>query len=155
MIKIGKKKHWNILTSAYKKCTYGEEIISILEPIYTGEVPSSLSEFNQCIIKEISDILELNVFFIKASELSCNGKRSQHLLEICDKLDCNEYLSPIGSKEYLLEDKFLDQASVKLLFQDYTPDNYPQYKSNTFISHLSIIDVIANIGIQKTKEYIK
>lgn len=147
-------KHWKTLKSAYKKARYSDEVFSILAPIYTSEIQLSLSEFNQHIIKKISHLLGLNVNFLRASDLSCHGKRSQHLLEICAKMDCDQYLSPIGSKEYLLADKFEDQTSVRLFFQNYTPAAYPQYKSDTFVSHLSIIDVIANIGIQDTKKYI-
>jgi len=67
----------------------------------------------------------------------------------------SEYLSPMGSKEYLEIDQFTEKTTISLKFQDYAPGVYRQHGRDSFESHLSIIDVIANLGWNLTKEYIR
>ena len=66
----------------------------------------------------------------------------------------NEYLSPIGAKEYLIEDNFSKQTAVELIFQKFKPKNYTQFRCENFVSHLSIIDIVANIGWKQTMKYV-
>lgn len=148
------RKHWLTLCNAYSGAPYGNEALKLLEPFFTSATKQSLSEFNQKIILHISDSLSLNTIFFRASDLECTESRSKHLIQILRRLECNEYLSPIGSKDYLRDDNFSEISDISLLFQDFQPEPYTQFRSNGFVTKLSIIDVIANIGIDKTKAYI-
>ena len=65
-------------------------------------------------------------------------------------------MSPVGSSSYLAEDGMFEQQSiVELVFQDFHPKMYTQKNNKHFFSHLSIIDVLANLGIESTKKYIR
>jgi hypothetical protein len=128
-----------------------------LMPIFSAleELESAhLSKVNQTLIRTICDILHIDTTFINASDLKVGGVRSEHLLNICKYIACEEYLSPQGSKDYLMEDGTFSNSGVELAFQHYDPPPYAQKHSNEFVSHLSIIDVIANIGVSETKPYI-
>lgn len=149
-----RRKHWLTLQASYGRAPYGEEVLTLLEPFFNEETPELLSDFNQAIILRIAQALSLRAKFIRASELNCGGVRSRHLTEILRKLECDEYLSPKGSAEYLEEDRFVELSGISLTFQEFQPAPYGQYRTNTFISNLSIIDVIANIGLEATKDYI-
>ena len=76
------------------------------------------------------------------------------IIEILNKVNATEYLSPEGSKEYLEEDRFEELTNIKLLFNKYVPKSYEQKNQNNFIENLSIIDVIANLGWINTKTYV-
>lgn len=84
----------------------------------------------------------------------CHESRSIHLIEIIDKVGCDEYISPRGSKAYLEQDRFFEISGIRLGYQDFDPQPYAQLGSKDFIAHLSIIDVLANIGFDQTREHI-
>jgi len=87
--------------------------------------------------------------------LVLGGKRSDHLLQLCRCLSCNEYLSPVGSADYLAEDGVFEQSEVHLTFQKFSPIPYPQKGVAEFYSHLSIVDVVANLGWTGAAEYVR
>lgn len=149
-----RRKHWLTLRAAYVGASYGEEALTLLEPFFTGDPPELLSDFNQAIILRIAEALSLSARFACASDLQCGETRSKHLIQIIRKLECDEYLSPRGSAAYLEEDNFVGLSGMRLMLQEFHPAPYTQHRAKDFVSHLSIIDVIANIGIEATKAYI-
>ena len=66
----------------------------------------------------------------------------------------SEYVSPVGARSYLIEDGVFDKSSVCLSFQDFTPKPYDQLSQKSFVSRLSIVDVICNIGLTNAKDYV-
>ena len=90
----------------------------------------------------------------RASELGVSGFRSDRLLAICRHFGAKEYLSPVGAATYLAEDGFAAHSSALLRYQNFQPRPYQQLGSEEFISHLSIVDVIANLGLAGAKEYL-
>lgn len=149
-----RRKHWMTLVSAYGKSRFGKELLDFLAPFFSGPQPASLSEFNQLIIIRLAEALQLSTSFYRASDLVCGGERSDHLIRIINTLNCSEYLSPRGSAVYLEEDRFEELSGVRLEYQDFKPASYTQDKASEFVSHLSIVDVIANIGFSSAKGYI-
>ena len=70
-------------------------------------------------------------------------------------MKCSQYLSPIGAKVYLQEDNVLE-AIYPTIYCDFKPPSYQQVTNKEeFTSHLSIIDVIANLGWKQTSKYIR
>ena len=148
-----RKKHIQSITQNYSKTKFKNEIISVFKIIENGN--KSLSEMNISIIKHIVDLLGLQVRFYLASELKVEGKRTQRVVNICDYFGIKDYYSPLGAKEYLLADQYYSLTANRLFFQDYTPSDYLQIGKFSFVSHLSILDVIANLGITQTTEYVR
>lgn len=152
---LWQKKHWRTLQGAYQKAPHGSSVLDMLEPYYTKETPETLSEFNQAIIRCLAQTMKLATDLFRSSELACDGGRTERLINICKCLGCDEYLSPEGAREYLNQDSFAERSGIKLSFQDFKPSPYPQYGSSEFISHLSIVDVMANQGVDRAVEYIR
>ena len=92
--------------------------------------------------------------YIERETLSITGGRSARLISICEYFDAEEYLSPVGSADYLSEDGFTEKTTISLKFQKYEPLLYPQKGSQEFVSHLSIVDVVANLGWDGARQYI-
>ena len=66
------------------------------------------------------------------------------LLQICKKFNATKYLSTIGSKKYLEQDKELFSSSkIEVDYHEYEHPKYRQ-KGDKFISHLSILDLLFN-----------
>jgi len=153
-------RHWATLVSAYGKAPHGRELLALLEPLYAQADPAdpagrSLSAWNESLIRVLAQALGLDTPLVRASELGCGGQRSEHLLNICLALACDHYLSPRGSREYLEEDEFEANDRVALSFQHFEPRPYPQPRADTFVSHLSVIDVIAQLGLPAAARYLR
>jgi hypothetical protein len=148
------RNHWQTLMTAYGKAAHGAEALSVLEPFYHGPPPVLLADFNRQIIGAIAGVLGITTRFLCATDLRCGGSRSAHLINLCEALGCDEYVSPRGSMEYLEQDDFGGCTATRLSYQDYEPRPYAQKQTSTFVSHLSVVDVIANTGIEFTKTYV-
>lgn len=149
-----RRKHWLTLCAAYSNASYGHDALALLEPFYVGINERSLARFNQGIICAIADALSCRAKVHTASELETKSGRSERLVSICKVLECDTYVSPQGAKEYLEDDGFSETSGIRLEFQDYSPQPYRQFRSKDFVSHLSIVDVIANLGVERAKSYI-
>lgn len=146
-------KHFQLIKQSYTKHPYIEEVLEVVKIILDTTI-NSLADLNIQLIQAFSANLGIFPQFKRASDLNVSGKRSEHLFKICQSVGCDEYLSPVGSTQYLMEDGVFDNSSIRLLFQDYIPTPYPQMKSDSFLSHLSIIDVVANLGWQQASKYV-
>lgn len=105
---------------------------------------SKLADFNIHFIKSRCNYLNISTRIFKASELSVEGKKGQLLLNICRKFHATEYLTTIGSKEYLDNDiHMFEQADVKIIYSDFVHPVYKQ-KGLKFIEKLSILDLLFN-----------
>lgn len=149
-----RQKHKRTILNCYAKHPYLNEVISIIQPLDDFYL-TSLSDLTITIIKNVASGLGLTCTFIQSSQMEAAGKRSDYLFNICNILGCDEYLSPVGAAQYLTEDGIFDNSPVKLEFQDYKLMPYTQIGAKEFISHLSVIDILANLGWEKALEYIK
>jgi len=135
-----KKKHLYTFLSLYGK-KYQE--ISFLQEMYEEEW-DKLAEFNIEFIKKCSKYLGINTKMEKASEMSIDQKKSQLLLNICKKFNATEYLTTIGSKVYLENDKkIFDDANIKITYHEYRHPVYKQ-KGKKFLEKLSVLDLLFN-----------
>jgi WbqC-like protein family len=126
------------------------EVIKLL----TSHSGTQLSTLNEAVIRFIALRLGLTPRIHQASELGITGVRTKRLVSFCEHFNAKEYLSPKGSAAYLAEDGFETSTSTQLRFQDYQPSPYTQKGTKEFISHLSILDVLANLGWKKTRDYV-
>ena len=147
-------KHWKSLVAAYHKAADGQALLELLEPFYAQPASGHLADFNIAIIAALAQAVGIQTPIVRASTLARAGKRSSHLIEICQAIGCNEYLSPPGSREYLLADDFEMHSGIRLEFQDFQPRPYRQPGTDLFVSHLSFVDVIANLGVQGAATYV-
>lgn len=149
-----KNKQLNLLTGSYSQSRYFDDIQFLLKTIseFKG---SSLCELNIALICEFAKKLDLKCKFYRASSLDVFGDRTQRLVDICKTLNCDVYISPAGAREYLLADGDFELSGIDLRFQNYVPHSHAQiWNNDLFISHLSMVDAIANVGIEVVKEYV-
>ena len=86
--------------------------------------------------------------------MNVSGDASERLVNICELMNADTYVSGIGGKNYLKEELF-EEKNIKLQYQDYVPLKYKQNLSDEFISNLSIIDLLANNGNDESLKIIK
>jgi hypothetical protein len=109
---------------------------------------------NEAVIRLVAERLGIQTRIHRASELGIEGVRSERLMAFCKFFQADTYLSPLGSKEYLMEDQFEARSPSQLVFQDYPVLPYPQTHVAEFVPSLSIVDVVANLGWAQAKAYI-
>ncbi|MED4585432.1 WbqC family protein [Brevibacillus choshinensis] len=150
-----REKHVRLLKYTYTKHAFQNEMCEAVFDLIQDKKITLLADLNIRLIKRLSHHLGLETPFFLSSELLIEGNRSSRLLNICKKLGCDEYVSPVGSAEYLQDDGVFDQSSpVRLSFQNYKPSAYAQKGASEFVSHLSIVDVLANLGWEQARQYV-
>ena len=60
----------------------------------------------------------------------------------------------MGSFDYMKEDNIFPQKEISYIFQNYQPAQYQQTNSETFMSHLSVIDCLFQHGPKETRNII-
>ena len=149
-----RQKHLKMLSNAYARHPYAAEMLQAAKEAFDLET-ANLSELNVWIISGFAKKLGTKATLLKASDLCIPGGRTERLINICNHLDCGEYISPVGAAQYLADDGFVQKTSIRLSFNNFYPAPYPQFNAPAFVSHMSILDVIANLGWNGAAEYIR
>jgi hypothetical protein len=149
-----RKKHISTLQQAYAKHPHGKEVVALIEEVVHRD-NASLAQINMDLIRSFCTAMEMNPVFHVSSQLSLSGHKSARVLAICRVLGADSYLSPVGSREYIEEEGLFATSEVKVSYQNYNPASYPQRGMKEFVSHLSMVDVLANIGFEEGRRYVE
>ena len=138
-------KHLASIRHAYAKRPFLAETLAFLEEVLATR--GGLAELNRSVIQTAARRLDLTTEFVSASDLGQPGQRSDHLLAICRAVGATDYLSPLGSKEYMAEDGVFAAAGFPVAFQGFVEIPYPQGRE-PFVPYMAFIDAVANLGWQ-------
>ncbi len=138
----------------YSKSEYYDEYMPFIETwIMTKQ---SLAGMNIDFITHICELIGIRTKFALSSGHVTGTHRSQHIVDLLksEKADC--YVCARGSFDYMMEDKVFPLNDIDVEFQDFRCKPYNQIGSkDVFISHLSILDALFNIGSKDTLKYIR
>ena len=148
-----RRKHAETIRYAYLRAPHGKALAPIGELIL-DESRDGIADINIALIECLCGMLRLETPRERTSPIGLTSPRSQKIIELCRRAGCEEYLSPQGARDYLTEDRFGELSEVRLSYQEFTPAVYTQGKSTEFVSHLSIIDVIAYLGLDGARRYV-
>lgn len=131
----------------YRSAPHFEDALALLR---CGlEAPAeSLGALNERILRETCLYLGIHRRMERSSDLAQPGRKTEKLLNLCQELGAAAYLANDGSAGYLELERFRE-AGIECEFQDYTHPEYEQWDGGQrmpFLSHLSILDLIANHG---------
>lgn len=144
------QKSVKILQSFYSKSPFyaalSPQINEILLAPHQG-----LNDINLASIKYVLKLLQINKPFYIASELNLkNEDPNGRIIEICTKLGADKYLAGKGGRNYMNLDLF-EAANIEIRWQEFLPSKYVYNQINgNFISGLSMLDVLFNIGPERT-----
>ncbi len=141
------RKHLRSIEVSYGRAPFfGEyfpQISSILQDCPPG---TFLVDLNLRLLSWFLEILGIRTPLVRASSLAQHGKRTELLANICQKLGARQYVSPLGSAVYLLDEmsSFKD-CGVEVSFQNYL---HPEYRQlfPPFLSHACALDLLFNEG---------
>lgn len=146
-----KEKHLRSINFSYLITEHFSEIYNLCKELINNE-NYIISDFNIFIIKRIAQSIGINKEFIKSSELrSDKSDKINYLVNICKELDCDKYLSTIGTFDYLKENNnylTFKENDIDLYLHNYIHPTYEQINGK-FIPYMSVIDLLFNEGIKK------
>jgi hypothetical protein len=147
-----REKHLNSIRHAYARRPHFAEGMAFLETHLQAPI-TRLADLNIEIIQAAAQCLGLATAFVRASTLCAPGERSEHLLAICRAVNATEYLSPTGSRDYMVEDGVFAGADFPVRFQGFVEIAYPQ-GHEPFTPYMAFIDAVMNLGWTGTRALI-
>jgi len=146
-----KKKHKIAMISNYAKASFFDK--NFIEQYYCNEF-TKLQEFNEFGIFYLKDKFGIRTEVVRASELGINkdSKSTELLIEIAKQVGGDVYISGIGGKNYMEEEKF-EREGIEIKYFEFKPFKYSQ-RWEGFEPYMSAIDLLFNVG-EKAKELIK
>jgi hypothetical protein len=146
--------HQKTLEHAYQKHPFGAEVLEAVSPLLADKTLDRLVDLHITIIVALAQLLGFAPRILRSSELGVQGKRSVHLLEILADIGETAYLSPEGSRGYITLEEAFANSNVSVEYQHFEAVPYPQKGTTEFVSHLSILDVAANLGFEGARRYV-
>lgn len=137
----------------YGKSPFYEQVTQTVLPLIQPHL--SLAEINMGVITAIAKMLGHTKTFRKSSEIKATGERTTKVINLLEAVAASAYLSAAGAFNYMKDDGYRSMTDISVSFLNYTPKEYPQQKTKTFISHLSTLDALFNIGPKETAALIK
>jgi hypothetical protein len=142
-----RKRHIDAFTMVYREAPYFLEAKNLLQGGLAREA-STLADLNIGLIKDVCEYMGIETPTQRASNLPSAGKKTSKLLALCDQVKASAYLANNGSACYL-EESLFQAAGIQLTYQDYEHPSYSQFSAEqglSFLSHLTVLDLIANQG---------
>lgn len=149
-----KKKMLRKIKEVYRKAPFFNAVYQNIETIFSFQ-NTNLFEFIFHSISQIVSLLGINTKIIVSSTLHVNHdlKGQEKVMAICQNLNANIYINPIGGIE-IYSNSFFSNNNMELLFLKPELKSYPQF-NNAFVPWLSILDLLMFNSIEDIyKEFI-
>jgi hypothetical protein len=138
-------KHQKSLLQNYAKAPFVHLLTEEIFPILAREW-ENLADLNIALMEWMFVYLNVQTRRIRASDLQAAGNKQELVINLCKELGASQYLSGMGASTYQNEEDFKAQG-IELRHFHFAPKEYPQqYPKLGFVSGLSIIDLLLNVG---------
>ena len=146
-----KREHRSTIEQYYRDAPFFSESQPLLDFLYDNAI-TNLSDYNQRAIRHLSDILGINTQFMDSRSLAVNGRKTERLIAILEKVGATKYLSGPSARDYIDEPLFVE-AGIELVYKDYP--EYPAYRQcfSPFSPVVTVLDLLFNVG-SKAPQYI-
>jgi WbqC-like protein family len=107
---------------------------------------SSLATLTISLLRWFASVMDIRTPTLRSSELPTHGRRTDLLAEICGSLGATNYLSPLGSAEYLVKElPVMKERGIEVAFQHY---EHPVYRQlfPPFQHYACALDLLFNEG---------
>jgi hypothetical protein len=139
-----KKKHLKTLKFNYKKAPYFDEVYELMESHIQSY--DSFAELTIHLNNAIAEYLNIDTRTVLLSNiLDDYGEKTQLIIDICNQLECGEYLSGTGGGKEYNDEGLMNKHDIQLTYSHFEHPEYPQLWGE-FASHMSIIDLLFNCG---------
>jgi len=149
-MKIDNDEAWELkileqVIHSYKKAPHFDEFYPSLKFLMDSDW-NTLGELTCGLTTWVADSLGFETKVKIASELDCHSTNaSEHLAELCEAVEGNDYLSGKLGRNYLDKSPF-EMRGYSIEYQEFT---HPVYKQmfEPFVENMSILDLMMNHGV--------
>lgn len=138
-----KRKHLGAIEHNYNKTPHFGRYKEKLREIYSRNW-SKLMDIDIFIMNFLIEELHIETKVFIDSDLSASGLKTGRLVNICKELECDTYISNLGSKAYIKVDEFVREG-IDHIYINYEGKPYKQ-RYEGFESNLSVLDLLMNCG---------
>ena len=149
---VWKKRQINALESYYCRSKYKDEVLKIFSTFLDKNYPT-ICEWTSDSIRFVCQLLGIETKITLQSEIAYDreNKKSELVLALCEAVHADEYLSGRGASVRYLDRDAFKAHGINIVFQDFVHPFYAQVNSKSFVSGLSILDMLFNLGVDGTK----
>lgn len=142
------------LKHLYGKAPFCRELLgSICDLVCTRT--ESLAEYNLHCIRGILTLLSIDVGkLVLASPCQVESQSAQRIADLVHKVGGTTYYSGQGAVSYQ-DAEFYKNSGIRLVYQKYEFQAYPQIKCEQFVPGLSVIDALLHCGIEGTRSLLR
>lgn len=143
------EKMLKTLWMEYKKADHFHEAFPVVEELLEAAPGAPhLAVFNEGCIRRLCDLFGLSDDreFLISSVLPLKERRDARIIEMCQLLGAEVYVSGSGAKDYHIEEDY-ERNGIRLVYSDYQPVIYPQV-GRPATENLSVIDYVMNCGFE-------
>lgn len=139
------RKHWQAVVSNYSRAPYFDMYGPGLKDLLDREW-HNLCDLNMALTRWAVDALGIKTPILYSSTLEVEGNQTQLLINICNAVEADCYLSGPGGKRYMDLVAF-EAAGMTVIWQEFAAPVYDQvFPDVGFVSNLSVVDALFNCG---------
>lgn len=150
-----RQDHLKQLWHAYKKSPHFDSVYPVAEACLTHPSPM-LTDLHHHLITTMAAHMGIDTVITMASRLSeTHQPREGRLIELCQHLGCDHYLSARGSAAYIESNPQYPQPGgaftaqgIALTYHHYDHPTYPQ-RGAGFMPYLGLIDLLMHVGFEE------
>lgn len=137
------RKHWRTIYQNYHRAPYFKLYAATLEEIYAQRW-ERLYDLNITLLRYLLSWLSINVQVDLTSRYELKEKKTDLLIEMCQKIGADTFLSGRGARDYVIPSLF-HEVGLKHHFFNFVHPEYEQHRK-PFIPNLSVFDLLFNVG---------
>jgi hypothetical protein len=141
-----RSEHLAAIDAAYRGRPGFDEGWAFANDLLANGPRERLCDVTCAMIEQTAQRLGLNSEIVRASTLGCGGRRSEHVLALCQALAGDVYVSPRGAADYIAADNVFADAGFPVRYRSYAPIAYPQDEAGAFTPYLAFLDAAMNLG---------
>jgi hypothetical protein len=154
------KKHLRTIEMHYARAPYYDSYRKFIEWMYgspqvwRGRYASFYEYVRTGIVHLLRGALKYDGKIIESSGMNVNGKASEWMLNISRSLGATTYLCGGVAYENYMDIEAFEKAGIEIEVQDWKCPEYPQ-QGEGFVSNLSILDLLLNVGEETAMRILK
>jgi hypothetical protein len=144
-----RKEHWKKITLSYSNARFFNNYRAELQGFYDTSW-TNMFDLDLETTRKTMEWLGIRIPIVRESELHVETTGTQRLVDICEAVGADAYVSGRDGGNYMDEGLFRSNG-ISIEHQEYIASPYPQRFTDKFIPNLSILDMLANVGPESTK----
>jgi hypothetical protein len=145
-------KQLRTLEEEYGRHPHFDDAFALVSELYAAR-PPLIAELNVAFLTRVLELLGLAVELVSSAELSARDPRlltlagNDLMVAICQAAGADEYICGEGAADYIRPPAF-EERGIAFRFQRYVHPEYEQRGTRAFVSHLSVLDALFNVGFE-------